>query len=324
MQAVLEQGWRAIAVDVARGTFDSPLVHFLQLDVTDEAAVTDAIKKCETDIGPLTGVVNSAGIGNDVPCLDTSAELMRKILDVNLVGSFLVARAAALAMKERGRDSIVNIASVSSLRGNRGRVAYGASKAGVINMTQVLAVELVPLGIRVNAIAPGPIETPSVAAMHTASARSAWIGRVPQNSTLRLIMPVGIAAKERIFPVMQDCIRTATSRRAAKRKKTSFTTLASRAGYVAAGIFHQRHAGFGILVALTYRDVRGRKRVPACCVKSLNLPTSSHPRYARGGAGMRVPAASRATISRNFTTQQLVRATPLKPWQGEPLFWVFR
>jgi NAD(P)-dependent dehydrogenase (short-subunit alcohol dehydrogenase family) len=83
-------------------------------------------------------------------------------------------------MRQRGSGSIVNIASVSGMRGNTGRVAYGASKAGVINMTQVMAVELAPFGIRVNAIAPGPIETPLVQSMHSEEARAAWISQVPQ------------------------------------------------------------------------------------------------------------------------------------------------
>jgi NAD(P)-dependent dehydrogenase (short-subunit alcohol dehydrogenase family) len=84
-------------------------------------------------------------------------------------------------MGGRGKGSIVNIASVSGIRGNTGRVAYGASKGGVITMTQVMAVELAPLGIRVNAIAPGPIETPLVRAMHTEKARADWLSRVPQH-----------------------------------------------------------------------------------------------------------------------------------------------
>src|SRR5262249_50112376 len=156
-------------------------VHFQPLDVTDEAAVVKAVASCEADIGPLTGLVNSAGIGSDVHCLDTTTALFRKTLEVNLVGSFIVAREVARAMGQRGRGSIVNIASVSGLRGNKGRVAYGASKAGVINMTQVMAVELAPHGIRVNAIAPGPIETPLVQTMHSEASRAAWTNLVPQH-----------------------------------------------------------------------------------------------------------------------------------------------
>ena len=101
--------------------------------------------------------------------------IFRKILDVNVVGSFVVSREIAKRMRERGRGSIVNIASVSGIRGNVGRVAYGASKGGVIIMTKVMAVELAESGIRVNAIAPGPIETPLVKEVHTDEIRAEWL-----------------------------------------------------------------------------------------------------------------------------------------------------
>lgn len=187
-KAVLAEGWRAIVTDLnqsnldqSRNQLDGERTCFALLDVVDEQSVIALIEKCDADFGPLTGVVNSAGIGKDVHCLETSTALFRKTLDVNLLGSFVVAREAALRMRAHGGGSIVNIASVSGLRGNTGRVAYGASKAGVIAMTQVMAVELAPLGIRVNAIAPGPIETPLVQEMHTGATRSAWLHAVPQH-----------------------------------------------------------------------------------------------------------------------------------------------
>jgi NAD(P)-dependent dehydrogenase (short-subunit alcohol dehydrogenase family) len=188
-QAILAEGWRVVIADVADSNLDQaraqlePFVErtrFDKFDVADEAAVTDAIGLCESEFGALDGVVNSAGIGHDVPALETSAELFRKVLDVNLVGSFVTAREAARRMQPRGRGAIVNISSVSGIRGNAHRVAYGASKAGVIMMTQVMAIEFAAHGIRVNAIAPGPIETPLVREMHSPRARSGWIGRVPQ------------------------------------------------------------------------------------------------------------------------------------------------
>ena len=80
--------------------------------------------------GPIGGLVNSAGIGQDLPFLDTETAALRRMLEVNLVGSFVVAREVARRMRKRGHGSIVNITSVSGIRGNAGRAAYGASRAG--------------------------------------------------------------------------------------------------------------------------------------------------------------------------------------------------
>jgi NAD(P)-dependent dehydrogenase (short-subunit alcohol dehydrogenase family) len=189
VEAVLARGWRAIVADRDEASLDrcrtalapgDGNARFEPLDIADEAAVAAAVARCEADFGPITGLVNSAGIARDLPALETSADLFRRILDVNLVGSFVASREVALRMSARGSGAIVNIASVSGLRGNVGRVAYGASKGGVITMTQVMAVELARHGIRVNAIAPGPIETPLVREVHTDKVRADWLAKVPQ------------------------------------------------------------------------------------------------------------------------------------------------
>lgn len=148
-------------------------------DVVDEMSVAGAIGKI-AQAGQLVGVVNSAGIGMDRLAVETSVEDFCRILDVNLTGAFIVSRAAARHWLERGAGgSIVNISSISGLRGNRGRTAYGASKGGVNTMTMVMANELGPKGIRVNAVAPGPIDTPLSRAVHTEDVRAQWHKRVP-------------------------------------------------------------------------------------------------------------------------------------------------
>ena len=139
----------------------------------------DAIDWVESEVGPIAGLVNSAGIGRDVPSLVTETGSFRRILEINLLGSFVAARRAAQYMLKRRSGSIVNIASVSGIMGNAGRVAYGASKGGVITMTRVMAVELAPYGVRVNALAPGPVETALTREMHTDATRQTWIGAVP-------------------------------------------------------------------------------------------------------------------------------------------------
>jgi NAD(P)-dependent dehydrogenase (short-subunit alcohol dehydrogenase family) len=129
--------------------------------------------------GRLDGLLNSAGIGADVHVLDTPVDLFRKILDINVTGTFIVGRAAARIMKEKGGGAIVNVGSIAGVRGSKGRVAYGASKGAVHTLTKVMAVDLARFNIRVNAIAPGPVETPLVKAVHTAETRSGWIAHVP-------------------------------------------------------------------------------------------------------------------------------------------------
>jgi len=185
-RGLLSEGWHVVLADLdaanlakAEAELGREKLRYERLDVADEEHVERVVSTCETEFGPFGGVVNCAGLGRDVPFFETTAKLFRQLLDVNLVGSFLVAKAVASRMKERERGSIVNIASVSGIRGNRGRTAYGASKGGVITMTKVMAVELAPFGIRANAVAPGPIETPLVKAVHTSATRRDFTDRVP-------------------------------------------------------------------------------------------------------------------------------------------------
>jgi NAD(P)-dependent dehydrogenase (short-subunit alcohol dehydrogenase family) len=189
-RALLGDGWKLIIADIAEASLEAAraqlsairpnAVKSVVMDVANEASVIAALDRCEDDFGPVRGLVNSAGVGCDKPFFDTSAELFRKVLDINLTGTFTVAREACKLMRGHGGGAVVNIASISGQRGNLGRSAYGASKGGVITLTQVMACELAPLNIRVNAIAPGPVETPLVQAMQSAADRAAWLRQVPQ------------------------------------------------------------------------------------------------------------------------------------------------
>ena len=194
VEAVLNAGWRAVVADIEPRSLSAARqslgerddLRFEALDVASEDAVVEMVGDCARNYGPLMGVVNSAGIGRNIPALDTSAAVFRQVIDVNLVGTLLVAREAAKAMRDHrlgsmGRGSIVNLPSISGVTGNEGRAAYGASKGGVVVLTKVLAVEFAPLGVRVNAIAPGPIETPMVTAMLSDADRAVWLARVPQH-----------------------------------------------------------------------------------------------------------------------------------------------
>lgn len=170
----------ASALEHARAAFDgSDRIFTAPLDVTDEPAVSALVAKLVEVFGGLDGVVNSAGIAADVHALETPIDLFRKMMDINVVGTFIVARAAARVMKDNGSGAIVNLASIAGLRGSKGRSAYGASKGAVCVLTQVLANDLARYGIRVNAVAPGPVETPMIKALHTDADRSLYANFIP-------------------------------------------------------------------------------------------------------------------------------------------------
>lgn len=151
----------------------------LRMDVQDPASVEHAIHEVMTRHGRLDCIVNSAGIGSDVPFLETSLGTFDRILSVNLRGSFIVGQAAARVMKKMGGGAIVNISSVSGITGNAGRSAYGASKWGVVGLSRVMAIDLASCGIRVNVLAPGAVETPLVDRMLPAQEAKQWMEHTP-------------------------------------------------------------------------------------------------------------------------------------------------
>ncbi|KAA2251431.1 SDR family oxidoreductase [Solihabitans fulvus] len=122
----------------------------------DVAALVERTLECH---GRVDVVVNNAGISSIAPAEETETEQWQRVLDVNLTGPFLLSRAAGRVMLDQGGGSIVNIASIAGLRGVADRVAYNASKHGLIGMTRTLAVEWGGRGVRVNAVCPGWVKT---------------------------------------------------------------------------------------------------------------------------------------------------------------------
>ena len=184
-QRFAAEGARVVAADlsaqdrlVQNGSAALDGIEPASLDVSDEASVAACFSAVVARHGRLDILVNSAGIGRDIPFLDTPAAEFDRLIAVNLRGTFLAGQAAARLMMHGG-GAIVNIASISGMRGNRGRAGYGASKGGVVTLSQVMAVELAQYGIRVNVVAPGPIETPLVAALHGEAIRQDWLRQVP-------------------------------------------------------------------------------------------------------------------------------------------------
>ncbi|HUK06413.1 MAG TPA: 3-oxoacyl-ACP reductase family protein [Stellaceae bacterium] len=151
-----------------------------QLDVAEAPSITRFVDATLARFQRIDVLVNCAGIGRNIPFLETPEEVWDRVLTVNLKGTFLMAQAVARVMVRLGRGGrIINFGSISGERGNFGRAAYGASKGGVDQLSRVIAVELAPHGILVNVIAPGPVETPMVEAMLSPEERRLWTRRVP-------------------------------------------------------------------------------------------------------------------------------------------------
>jgi 3alpha(or 20beta)-hydroxysteroid dehydrogenase len=133
-----------------------PTVTYRRLDVTDAAAWTSVI----SDMGRVDALVNNAGVYRKAPLADWSADEIRNMLDVNLVGPILGMQAVSRVMPSGG--AIVNVASTAALRGLAGALPYSSSKWGLRGASRSAALELAPLGIRVNCVCPGAVDTPMI------------------------------------------------------------------------------------------------------------------------------------------------------------------
>ena len=183
----LAEGFRAALLDV--GPLEAAMAECaapeailaLQCDVSDPAQVQAAIQAVVARWGRIDALVNNAGIAVFKPLLDTTLEDWNRVLAVNLTGPFLCTQAVAPIMAEGGGGAVVNITSISGLRASTLRVAYGTSKAGLAHLTKQQAVELGALGIRVNAVAPGPVDTAMAKAVHTPEIRADYHDHMPLN-----------------------------------------------------------------------------------------------------------------------------------------------
>jgi meso-butanediol dehydrogenase / (S,S)-butanediol dehydrogenase / diacetyl reductase len=151
----------------------------IRCDVSDAAQVEQAVAEATSAFGPPQALVNNAGVAVFKPALETSFDEWRAVMATNLDGAFLCTQAFGALMARNGGGSIVNIASISGLRASTLRVAYGTSKAALIHLTKQYAVELGHFGVRVNVIAPGPVETEMAKLVHSVAIRSDYHDAIP-------------------------------------------------------------------------------------------------------------------------------------------------
>jgi NAD(P)-dependent dehydrogenase (short-subunit alcohol dehydrogenase family) len=185
----LAEGWRVALLDIEAAQLAESMAALdaaqatlaIACDVSDQASVQAAVAQAAAHFGRLDALVNNAGIAVFKPILETTLEEWSRVLAVNLTGPFLMTQAAAPIMAETGGGAVVNITSISGLRASTLRTAYGTSKAGLAHLTKQQAVELAALGIRVNAVAPGPVDTAMAKAVHTPAIRADYHDHMPLN-----------------------------------------------------------------------------------------------------------------------------------------------
>jgi NAD(P)-dependent dehydrogenase (short-subunit alcohol dehydrogenase family) len=185
----LADGWRVALLDIDAHNLERTYAALarpadtmsIACDVSDPAQVARAFASLKERFRRLDALVNNAGIAIFKPILDVTYEDWSRVLAVNLTGPFLCTQAAAPIMRDNGGGAIVNITSISGLRASTLRTAYGTSKAGLAHLTKQQAAELASLGIRVNAVAPGPVDTAMAKAVHTPEIRKDYHDHMPLN-----------------------------------------------------------------------------------------------------------------------------------------------
>jgi NAD(P)-dependent dehydrogenase (short-subunit alcohol dehydrogenase family) len=181
----LGEGWNVALLDIDGETLARTVAAIgapqRTLDVTCDVAFAEqveaAVAQVKARFGRLDALVNNAGTAVFKPALDTTLAEFQRTLDVNLIGPFITIKACVPLMSKGG--SIVNITSISGLRASAMRVAYGTSKAALAHLTKQFALELSVLGIRINAVAPGPVDTAMAKAVHSAAIRADYHDAIP-------------------------------------------------------------------------------------------------------------------------------------------------
>jgi NAD(P)-dependent dehydrogenase (short-subunit alcohol dehydrogenase family) len=185
----LSEGWRVVLLDIDANTLknafeaiknpENTLSIICDVSVPDQ--VCDAVDQTLKRFNRIDALVNNAGIAVFKSVMDTTFEEWSHILAVNLSGSFICTQACVPSMLAVGGGSIVNITSISGARASLLRVAYGTSKAALMHLTKQQAAELGNVGIRVNGVSPGPVDTAMARQVHTPDIRSDYHDAIPLN-----------------------------------------------------------------------------------------------------------------------------------------------
>ena len=186
VQRFLREGWQVVMVDrdgdeltkAAKG-LNAALPIIADVSLPDD--VDGFVAETRQRFGRLDALVNNAGVADFGPIGETTFERWRTIMATNLDGVFLTSQASIPMLAQDGGGAIVNIASISGLRASTLRVAYGTSKAAVIQLTLQQAAELGEVGIRANAVAPGPVATKLAMAVHSPEIIAAYHDALPLN-----------------------------------------------------------------------------------------------------------------------------------------------
>lgn len=188
-QWFLDHGYQVALIDIDAATLartDAELaapqrVLTVHADVSKPEQVDAAVAAVVARFGRIDALVNNAGVAVFKKIGDTTWADWRYVMDTNLDGAFLCTQACAPVMLRTGGGAVVNIASISGLRASTMRVAYGTSKGAIIHLTKQQAIELGNAGIRVNCIAPGPVDTEMSKLVHTVAIRSDYYDTIPLN-----------------------------------------------------------------------------------------------------------------------------------------------
>lgn len=182
---LVKKGWRVAILDrdgeelqKVAGNRDNIVA--IKADVSDPEQVEAAARRLADEFGGLNALVNNAGVADFGPIRETSYDRWRTVMATNLDGPFLVSQ-ACFDLLRKAKGSIVNITSISGLRASTLRVAYGTSKAALAHLTRQQAAEFGEFDIRVNAVAPGPVDTKLALAVHSPEIRQAYHEAIPLN-----------------------------------------------------------------------------------------------------------------------------------------------